>query len=62
MNVNEILDDAYKSAEDASVAKCERDRFAHECTLLSRWIRHDAPKYIKEIALGWTEDDERETP
>ena len=31
-----------------------------ECAALSRYIRHDAPRHVKEIALGWTEDDERE--
>ena len=36
--------------------------YADDCAALARYIRHDAPKHVKEIALGWREDDERETP
>ena len=34
--------------------------YADDCAAMAPYIRHDAPKRVKEIALGWREDDERE--
>ena len=36
--------------------------YADDCAAMAPYIRFDAPKHVKEIALGWTEDDEREAP
>ena len=55
-------------AEQAdNFAKCQAKMtsdFSKDCATLARYIRHDAPKHVKEIALGWIKDDdsERETP